>query len=93
MAGKKKEIHESNGDNEISGFGDNVVKLKDKDTGEVVAFIGTQNGEERVYFPKAITFEQVEAVSELLGRKKLQKHLHRERFEKAQAYADKKFGG
>ena len=88
----KKQVTETQtGRNDLSGFGDSVVKLTDKDTGEVVAFIGMQQGEEMVYIPKPITAEQLEAVSELVQRKKFNKHISNERFDKAQAFADRKF--
>jgi hypothetical protein len=79
------------GRQDLSGFGENVVKLNDPDTGETIAFVGVQQGEERIHFPKPITADQVEAVSELLQRKKFTKHISNERFDKAQAYADRKF--
>lgn len=88
----KKQVTESpSGRNDVGGFGDAVVKLTDKETGEVVAFVGMQAGEEKVHFAKAITPDQVEAVSELLQRRKFTKHISKERFDKAQAYADRKF--
>lgn len=88
---KKKEVAESPNSRDISGFGDSVVKLTDKETGEVIAFIGVQQGEERVHIPKPITPDQLEAVSELVQRKKFTKHISNERFDKAQAFADRKF--
>jgi hypothetical protein len=68
-----------------------VVKLTDKETGEVVAYIGVQQGEERVHIPKPLTPDQLEAVSELVQRKKFTKHISNERYDKAQAFADRKF--
>jgi hypothetical protein len=77
--------------NDISGFGDNVVKLTDKESGEILAYIGLINGEEKIHFTKPITPDQVEAVSELLQKKKFTKHISQERYEKAQDFANRKF--
>ena len=88
----KKEVTKTpTGRNDLSGFGDAVVKLTDKETGEVVAYIGVQQGEERVHIPKPLTPDQLEAVSELVQRKKFTKHISNERYDKAQAFADRKF--
>lgn len=88
----KKEVTESQtGRSDMGGFGDAVVKLTDHETGEVVAYIGMQEGEQKVHFAKAVTPDQVIAVSELLERKKFGKHISNERFDKAQAFADRKF--
>ena len=88
----KKELKETDdGRNNLSGFGDNVVKLTDQESGEVVAYIGKQEGVEKIHFAKAVTPEQLEAVHELVQKKKFNKHILKDRFEKAQAYADKRF--
>lgn len=80
------------GRNDLSGFGDNVVKLTDQTTGEVVAYIGIQQGQELIHFPKPITPEQVDAVNELVQKKKFNKYISNERFDKAQEFADRKYG-
>jgi len=77
---------------ELAGFGENVVKLTDKSSGEIVCFLGKSGEEEKVFFGKAVSPEQVDAVSEFLQRKKLQKYIGKGDFEKAQVYADRKFG-
>ena len=88
----KKELKESDENrNNLSGFGDNVVKLTDKETGETVAYIGKQDGEERIHFAKTVTPDQLEAVHELVQKKKFNKHILKDRFDKAQAFADKRF--
>ena len=86
---KKKTVTESPS-NAVSGLGEHVVELKDE-SGQVVAFVGIQNGEERIHFSKVVSPEQVEAVSELLQKKKFTKHISKQRFDDAQAFADRKF--
>jgi hypothetical protein len=88
---KKKEVSESPASRDLSGFGEAVVKLTDKETGQVVAFIGMQQGEEKVHIPNPLTPDQLEAVHDLVQRKKFNKHISNERFDKAQAFADRKF--
>ena len=77
--------------NEIIGFGDKVVKITDQETGEVVAYFGIQDEKEKVYFSKPISIEGLEAVHELLQKKKFNKHIANERFDKAQNFANRKF--
>lgn len=77
--------------NELSGFGDNVVKLTDSETAEVLVFIGKQEGEDKVYFPKPISLEQLHTIFDLLSKKKFNKYLFSEQFDKAQEFADRKF--
>jgi len=77
--------------NDLSGFGDNVVKLTDPHTSEVLAYIGRLEGEEKVHFSKPVSFDQLEAVFELMQKKKFTKHISKERFDKAQEFADRKF--
>lgn len=78
-----KRVTESpTGKQDLSGFGDSVVKLSDPETGEVVAFIGVQQGEQRVHFPKPISVDLVEAVNDLLQRNKFHKHISKERYDK-----------
>lgn len=79
--------------NDLSGFGDNVVKLTDSQTSEVLAYIGRLNGEEKVHFSRPVNADQLEAVFELLQKKKFNKHISNERFDKAQEFADRKFTG
>lgn len=76
---------------EISGLGENVVKVIDVNTGANICFIGIINNEEKVYFSKIATLAQIEAVADLLHKKKFSKLLTNGKIEKAQSYADKKF--
>lgn len=89
---KKTEVHETPNAHDLEGFGENVVKLTDKDSGEVVCFLGKSDGKEKVFFGRAVSPDQVEAVAELLQRKKLHKYIGKDEFEKAQQYANRKFG-
>lgn len=78
---------------DLVGFGDNNIKLTDKVTGETLCFIGKIMGEEKIHFSKTISIKQFESVAELLHKKKMQKLLDREKYEKAQSFfADRKFG-
>lgn len=89
---KKSEIQETPNTRDLAGFGENVVKLTDKDSGELVCFLGKSNGEEKIFFGKAVSPGQVEAVAEFIQRKKFQKFVGKDDFSKAQEYADRKFG-
>lgn len=77
---------------DLAGFGENIIKLTDKMTGETLCYIGRIQGEEKIHFSRAISLKQLESVTELLQKKKMQKFLDREKYEKAQSYADRKFG-
>lgn len=81
--------------NEIVGFGDNVVKITDSETGRIVCFIGKKKGleeseEEFLHFPSPVPVALVEAVSELMDKRKMKKALNKGDYEKAQRFADKK---
>lgn len=77
--------------NDICGFGESVVKLLDHDTGETIAYIGKIHNEERIHLSKTISFDQFQAISEVISKKKLNKYLEEEDFEKAQNFVDRKF--
>lgn len=76
---------------EISGFGDNVVKVVDVNTGVDICFITMIDDEEKVFFNKVTNLAQIEAVADLLHKKKFSKLLTNGKIEKAQSYANKKF--
>ena len=89
---KKKAVAETpTNQNDLTGFGENVVKLTDSMSGQILAYVGKQGGEEKVHFAKPITVDQLEAVHELLQKKKFNKHISNERFDRAQEYANRKF--
>lgn len=75
----------------MAGFGPNVIKLTDKSTQAIVAYIGVVEGKEKIHLPSPISTDQFEAVAELIQKKKFTKHLSNENFQKAQAFADRKF--
>jgi hypothetical protein len=81
--------HKSN--EEISGFGENVVKVVDVNTGANICFIAIVDNEEKVFFNKITNLAEIEAVADLLHKKKFNKLLNHGKIEKAQSYADKKF--
>ena len=96
MASKKSVQESPAAKTEINGFGDNVVKITDSETGRVVCFIGKQKGlheeseEELLHFPSPVPVALVEAVSELMDKRKMRKALDKGDYEKAQRFADKK---
>ncbi len=75
--------------NQLAGLGDNVVKIIKKDTDEVVCYIGKKEDKDFVFFQGVINSEDVITVAELLGKKKMQKALSKNDFEKAQKIANK----
>lgn len=83
------------GKSEINGFGDNVVKIIDSETGQVVCFIGkhkelTGDTEELIHFPSPMPIALIGAVSELMEKRKMRKALDKGDYKKAQRFADKK---
>ena len=85
------------GKSEINGFGDNVVKIIDSETGQVVCFIGkhkelTGDTEELIHFPLPVPIAIIGAVSELMEKRKMRKALDNGDYKKAQRFADKKVG-
>jgi hypothetical protein len=74
-------------DNTYAGFGKNVVRLSNA-YGSTVCIIGEHD---QVWFPRAITFDELQAVAHILDKKKMRKALDHHNFEKAQHYADRKF--
>ena len=81
-------LHRSN--QEISGLGEDVVKVIEEDTGATICFIGAVDDEIKVYFNRTMKLAEIEAVADLLHKKKFGKLLNKN-IEKAQSYADKKF--
>lgn len=87
----RKSIIQHKADTELSGLGTDVVKILDADNGTCICFIGIQNDAEMVHFTKPVSLESIEAIVELLHKKKFGKALNDGDIEKAQKYADKKF--
>lgn len=87
---KKSDIVAHVSNHEISGLGENVVKVIDVLTGENICYIGIIDGEEKVYFGKTTNLAQIEAVANLLHKKKFNKLLTNGNIDKAQSYAEKK---
>lgn len=75
----------------ISGFGTSVIKLTDRKTGEAIAFIGKLNNEDKIHFPRSLSFDQAEAVLDFISKKKFNRYMSKENFDKAQKFADRKF--
>jgi hypothetical protein len=89
-----EELRESTtGRSEISGFGDNVVKITDAH-GKTVCFIGrtTNEPKELVHFPSPVPVEVIAGVQTLLEKRKMRKALDNGNFDKAQKFADRKWG-
>jgi hypothetical protein len=88
---EKKKIVEINASETISGLGEEVVKILDAESGESICYIGHQNEEHRIFFSRPIGIEEIDAVRELVHKKKFSKALVNGKIEKAQRLADKKF--
>lgn len=88
---EKKKIVEINALDAISGLGKDVVKIIDAESGESICYIGHQNEEHRIFFSRPIGIEEIDAVRELVHKKKFSKALVNGKIEKAQRLADKKF--
>lgn len=91
VAKNKKRVLTHNAETEISGLGHDTVKLIDADNGNSLCYIGIKNDEELVHFTKPVTLETLEAVVELINKKKFGKALTAGDIDKAQKFADKKF--
>lgn len=87
----KKQMISTNADSELSGLGRDTVKLVDADTGSCLCYIGIRNDEEFVHFTKPVTVETLEAIAELINKKKFGKALNSGDIDKAQKFADRKF--
>ncbi len=87
----KKKVFTHKADAEISGLGQDTVKLVDADNGNCLCYIGIKNDEEVVHFTKPVTLETLEAVVELINKKKFGKALTSGDFDRAQKFADRKF--
>ena len=88
---KKKQVIQHRAETELSGLGSDVVKILDADNGNCICFIGMKDEDEMVHFTKPVSLEAIEAVIELLHKKKFGKALNAGNIEKAQKYANKKF--
>lgn len=64
-----------------------VINLNDAKTGQTLAFFG--NG--LIEFQRSLTTAQIQAISKLLKKKKFNRYIEKEKFEKAQEFANKKF--
>ena len=89
---RRKSVIEHGAKDTIHGLGDDVVRILDADDGQTICFIGFKKEQEQVHFAKPVTAEQIEAVMELLHKKKFQRYLNDGKIIKAQSYADRKFG-
>lgn len=87
----KKRVYEVGADNVLSGLGDNVVKIVDASDGQNICFIGMLGDAEAVWFPKPVNYEQIEAVYNLLHKKKFSRALNKGDLKKAQVVANKSY--
>lgn len=88
---KPKRIVETKAIDQCFGLGEETVKIIDADVDQVICFIAKKNNEEQVYFPKPASLAQIEAVVELIQRKKFNRFMDEGKIDKAQEYADRKF--
>jgi len=89
MTPRKKLLEQDSKD--IKGFDNEVIKITDATTGNVVCHIGLIHGLESVYFIRPTSLEDLEAIVELMNKKKMQKHLTNGDFDKAEEFANRKF--
>lgn len=75
--------------NQIAGLGSDIVKFVKKDTDEVICFVGKQDNKDVVYFQRPVSCEDLISITDILGKKKMQKALSKGDFEKAQKIANK----
>lgn len=87
---KKKSLSVS-GSQDLCGLGENLNKITDQDTGEILAYIGLVKQEKKIHLTKPISFDQFDSINELLNKKKLNKFLDEQDFDKIQNFVDKKF--
>lgn len=87
---RKKDLVAHVSNQELIGFGEDVVKVIDALTGDNVCFIGIIDGEEKVYFNKPATICDLEAVAALLNKQKFHRLLAKGKIDKAQSYAERK---
>lgn len=76
---------------DLAGMGKELIRLKNTKTGEVLAFIGQFENKECISFPRPIKFEDVIAVAEILQKKKFNKAMNKNEFDKAEGFMNKKF--
>ena len=76
---------------DLAGMGANLIKLKNSETNEVVAYIGVFNGEDSVSFTKPVSIKDLIAVSDIFGTKKFSKSMDKKDLEKAEIFINKKF--
>lgn len=84
-------IEQSTTSSDLAGMGKELVKLKNMKTGEVLAFIGEFNGNECVNFTKPIKIDDLIAVAEIIQKKKFNKAISKNNFDKAEGFINKKF--
>jgi hypothetical protein len=85
----KKKLVEGHS-NELAGFGKETIKLIDTDNNQTVCFLGLVEGDVKVFFPKPACLEQLEAVAELIQKKKLKKFFEKSVLDKATEFAERK---
>jgi hypothetical protein len=88
---KAKRIVETKAVDQCFGLGEETVKIIDADVDQVICFIAKKNDEDQIYFPKPASLAEIEAVVELLQRKKFNRFMNEGEIEKAQEYANRKF--
>ena len=76
---------------EIAGIGMELIKLKNEKSGEVLAYIGQIDKKECVSFTKPISFDDLISVAEIVQKKKFNKAIIKNEFDKAEGFINKKF--
>jgi len=76
---------------DLVGMGSDLVKLKNSENNEIIAYIGVFNGEESVNFARPVSIKDLIAVSEIFGKKKFSKSMCKKDLVKAEVFINKKF--
>lgn len=74
--------------NEIIGIGNEVVKLIDKHSDDVICYIGKQDDKDVIFFNKPITPEIIIAISNIITKKKMRKYFINGNYKKVQKMAN-----
>jgi len=76
---------------DLAGMGADLIKLKNSETNEVIAYIGVFEGEDSINFTKPVSVKDLIAVSEIFGKKKFSKSMGKKDLAKAEVFINKKF--
>lgn len=76
---------------DFAGIGNELIRLKDNKTGEVLAYIGNIGSEECVSFTRPVRLNDLISIIEIMQKKKFNKALSKNEIDKAEGFINKKF--